>query len=162
MATENPRLTTCPDCGHTVSRRASSCPECGAPLAQTRLCPDCGERVADDVGVCPNCGAPRLLNPIPTESRAPQRPIPLKRMGERASVREKRNNTFALVGFILGCCSIPLSIIGILSITAVICGLVGVSTFDEKTHKNEWMGWTGVALGCLGFLAYLAAYGHLG
>ncbi len=32
MATGNPRLTTCPDCGHTVSRRADSCPSCGAPL----------------------------------------------------------------------------------------------------------------------------------
>ena len=26
-------LSTCPDCGHSVSRRAISCPQCGAPLA---------------------------------------------------------------------------------------------------------------------------------
>ncbi len=28
----NPKLMSCPDCEHTVSRRADSCPSCGAPL----------------------------------------------------------------------------------------------------------------------------------
>ncbi len=36
MTSENPRLTTCPDCGHAVSRRADSCPSCGAPLKPSR------------------------------------------------------------------------------------------------------------------------------
>ena len=162
----NPRLADCPDCGHTVSRRASSCPKCGAPLKQptpsTRDCPDCGKQVPDNLKVCPNCGAPMSPHSIPMKSTEPPRPTPPARMEERATAGRKRNNPWALAGFILGSFSIPLSIIGILSIAAVICGLVGVSTFDEKTHKNEWMGWTGVSLGCLGFLANLAAYGYLG
>jgi hypothetical protein len=28
-----PDLVACPDCGHSVSRRAESCPNCGAPIA---------------------------------------------------------------------------------------------------------------------------------
>jgi len=31
-APKTSRLTSCPDCGHKVSRQALSCPSCGAPL----------------------------------------------------------------------------------------------------------------------------------
>jgi len=89
------------------------------------------------------------------------RRIPLSTNGDRASATQKRNNPWALTGFILGCCSIPLSIIGILSIAAVVCSIVGVTQFDEERHTNKWMGPVGIVLGCLGFLAYLAAYGYL-
>ena len=162
----HPKLTLCSDCGHVVSRRASTCATCGVqlvrPTPSARGCPDCGKQVAADARICPNCGGPILLRPIPTEPTATQRPIPLNRAGERASAREKRNNPWALTGFILGCCSIPLSIIGILSIAAVVCSIVGVTQFDEERHTNKWMGPLGIVLGCLGFLANLAAYGYLG
>ncbi len=30
----NPKLTTCSDCGASVSKRAETCPQCGAPLVE--------------------------------------------------------------------------------------------------------------------------------
>lgn len=187
----HPKLTSCPDCGHIVSRRAITCPKCDAQLGQPTPsalgCPDCGEQVSDDVKICPNCGAPILLRPIPTqpiasqrpipptEPTAPQRPIPLNWGKPRETAEEmgftpggelhwgkgaKRNNPWALTGFILGCCSILLSIFGILWIAAVVCGIVGVTTFDDERHTNKWMGPVGLVLGVLGFIANMAAYGH--
>ncbi len=129
----NPRLADCPDCGHTVSRRAISCPSCGAPLESRH----------------------------PSVAGKLQRPIPIGSAGKHGSRVERRNNTWALTGFILGCCSIPLSFIGILSIAALVCSIVGISTFDEERHTNSWMGPVGAVLGVLGLLAYLAAYGYL-
>jgi WD40 repeat protein len=36
----NSKLTTCPDCGGKVSKRADQCPHCGAPLKQTKSVDD--------------------------------------------------------------------------------------------------------------------------
>jgi 5,6,7,8-tetrahydromethanopterin hydro-lyase len=72
-----------------------------------------------------------------------------------------RNNLWALTGFVLGCCSIPFSFIGILPIAALVCSIVGVNTFRQDTQKNSWMGPLGIVLGAMSFLAYLSAWGHL-
>ncbi len=53
-------LTSCPDCGGKVSRRASACPHCGRPVRVdgSRTCKDCGGSVPAGTAACPGCGCP--------------------------------------------------------------------------------------------------------
>lgn len=62
----------------------------------------------------------------------------------------KKNNGFALAGFLLGLVSIFTgSVIGIIPILAAIFSLVGLSTFDSQINKNRWQAYIGLTLGIL-------------
>lgn len=72
--------------------------------------------------------------------------------------KELKNNTNALVGFILGIISAFLySIIGILPILGLIFSILGLTSFDDSKHKNKWMAIWGLVLGIIYTLMYLRA-----
>lgn len=50
-------MTTCPECGVSVTELHARCLRCGHDLAeQTRTCDNCGETIAADAEACPACG----------------------------------------------------------------------------------------------------------
>lgn len=55
--------------------------------------------------------------------------------------RETRDATTELrkIGFYLGLASLALHELGLMPLSAVICSGIGLSTFNEKTEKNQWM-----------------------
>jgi hypothetical protein len=71
------------------------------------------------------------------------------------------NNGMAMTGFILGLVSVVFYVIGILPILAVIFSAVGLGTFKSHVQKNRWMAITGLILGILYTLAYMAAYNRI-
>lgn len=52
---EESRLTYCPSCGASISKRAKRCPKCRVDVI---TCKDCGSMIPADLEECPECGAP--------------------------------------------------------------------------------------------------------
>lgn len=62
------------------------------------------------------------------------------------NVSMKKNNKFALTGFVIGILSIFLFVIGALPLVGIIISIIGVLTYKKKIHKNKWMAITGLTL----------------
>lgn len=51
-------MTTCKECGHSLSKEAKYCPECGSEIGPIKAsCSECGKKVDKDAKHCPHCGA---------------------------------------------------------------------------------------------------------
>ena len=79
-------LIKCPECGKEISDKAQDCIHCGYKLNKN-FCPECHNAVGDSDSICHSCGYNLRQNNI------------------NNSVN-KKYNTYALVGLILGLCSI--------------------------------------------------------
>ncbi len=62
------------------------------------------------------------------------------------NVSMKKNNKFALTGFVIGILSIFLFVIGALPLVGIIISIIGLFTYKKSIHKNRWMGITGLTL----------------
>lgn len=53
-------LTTCPECGETISEKAGICPHCNANIVKRNLvvCEDCQQEYNMKMVTCPYCGCP--------------------------------------------------------------------------------------------------------
>ncbi|GGH23658.1 hypothetical protein [Paenibacillus segetis] len=64
----------------------------------------------------------------------------------------KKNNTMALVGFILGLVSLLINFWGLVGIVACVFSGVGLGTFNAELEKNRWMAIVGLILGIFSIL----------
>lgn len=75
--------------------------------------------------------------------------------------REPTNNPWALAGFVLGLLSIILFMVGIIPLLAIVFGIVGLVTYDNRRDKNHWMAPLALVLGGVFTFAMLVFYGHI-
>jgi len=71
----------------------------------------------------------------------------------------KKKDLFAVWGLIFGVASAFLGM-GLITIIAIILSAIGINKTKE-TGSGRWMAVTGLVLGILYFLIYLADYGHI-
>ena len=97
-------LIKCKECGKEISDQAETCVYCGCKIRPT-LCPECHQPVSDNDMVCHNCGYSLRANNV-------NMPV------------NSKKNTYALVGMILGLCSIIAWIIPLFGYPCTIIGLI--------------------------------------
>ena len=61
-------LTSCPNCGKMISKKAARCIQCGYEMIPEKKCPDCGGRVPLTDTICPTCGCP-IESPAQSEQK---------------------------------------------------------------------------------------------
>ena len=84
-----------------------------------------------------------------------------KAQNEQTAGAKKKKDPFAIWGFVLGIASVFLGAgMGLLPIVAIVLSIVGINKTKEE-GTGRWMAVTGLALGILYFIAYLANYGHI-
>ncbi len=74
----------------------------------------------------------------------------------------KKNNPWALWGFIVGLVSVFFFWIGIIPLTGLALSVAGLTSFKPETQKNKWMAGVGLCLSIIYTLMYMREYGHLG
>lgn len=147
-------LIKCPDCGKEISDKSLYCLNCGCPVKQ-------GEAPKKSQPSCPNCGNPMERgNTVCSECGAR-----LVSVSETSVKRENRADNSKKTG-------------GALSITAVVCGIVGlclsfiyigifpaiagiilaIVAFCMETPKKG-MTWAGVITSILGVIIVIVIYG---
>jgi len=92
-------------------------------------CKYCGSMVEDAAPFCPNCGKP--VQPIVNIS--------------------KNKNACCVASFVCGLVGfwvLPY----IFSTSAIVCGIIGISTFDDQNNTNKWQCITGLVLGVIEIL----------
>lgn len=72
-------------------------------------------------------------------------------------VQEKTYNSICILAFIFGIISVFVGIY-IFPLLSIILGIIGISTFNNKTKKGKWMGIVGLILGIVYFLVYIVNY----
>jgi len=93
-------------------------------------CKHCGSMLEDATPFCPNCGKP--VQPTVHTS--------------------KNKNVYCVAAFICGLVSF--FVLPYMSgIGAIVCGIIGIATFDDQNNTNKWQGITGLILGILGILS---------
>ena len=97
-------LIKCKECGREISDQAEACVYCGYRLNKM-LCPECHNKVEETDLICRNCGYNLGQNNMDN------------------SVNKNRNS-YALVGMILGLCSIIAWIIPLLGYPCTIIGII--------------------------------------
>lgn len=97
-------LIKCPECGKEISDKAQDCIHCGYKLNKN-FCPECHNAVGDSDSICHSCG------------------YNLRQKNINNSVN-KKYNTYALVGLILGLCSIIAWIIPLFGYPCTIIGII--------------------------------------
>ena len=123
-------LIKCKECGKEVSDQATVCIHCGYELKQ-RVCPECGKGVSKGDAVCGYCGF-HLVN---------------------KNDNYQKRNTYALVGMILGLCSIISWLLALIGYPTTILGII-FSSFGLNSDKKE-MAITGLALSIIFFIITL-------
>lgn len=107
-----------------------------------------------------------LLQPDGCPTNHPQpatmyRPTGFGSRPAQLAAADRRNNTPALTGFILGLVSVALYFVMIFPILALAFSWRGLATFDESRQKNKWMAVAGLILGVVYCLLSLNEHGHL-
>lgn len=92
-------------------------------------CSNCGKEVNGNF--CPNCG-----NSINIEQSQPQQQITVQ-----------KNNTMAIVGFVVGCVSIFLNFWGIVGIISLVFSVVGLVQIGNGNGKGKGFAIAGIAIG---------------
>ena len=123
-------LIKCKECGKEVSDQATVCIHCGYELKQ-RVCPECGKGVSKGDAVCGYCGF-HLVN---------------------KNDNYQKGNTYALVGMILGLCSIISWLLPLIGYPTTILGII-FSSFGLNSDKKA-MAITGLALSIIFFIITL-------
>ena len=123
-------LIKCKECGKEVSNQAAVCIHCGYEL-KSRVCPECGKDVRKDDKVCNYCGF-HLVN--------------------ENDNYQKRNN-YALVGMILGLCSIIAWLLPLIGYPTTIVGII-FSSLGLSSNKKG-MAITGLTLSVIFFILTL-------
>ena len=128
-------LIKCRECGNDMSDKAKLCPNCGAQNS-IMFCPECGKELSVKALYCPDCGY---------------------RFQEirNTSGNSDKIYTFALVGMILGFCSIIAWLLPFLGYPTAITGIV-FSSLGMKSNLKRGMAITGLVLSivflCLTFV----------
>ena len=126
-----------------------------ARYEQLVFCAKCGQqlrapRTATRIR-CPQCQHQQMLR-----TDQPDAPVD----AEVVSTDARRPNRFARIGFYLGLASILLFDLGIVPLAAIVCSVIGLSTFNENTEEKKWMAGWGLALGVVFLLENMYRNGH--
>ena len=149
-------LIGCPECKVPVSDKAHSCPHCGYPIQDDI---EEGELIFDDevedatLAETPGATAGKGTQGGQADAR--------RAAGGSTGLVEKRANSMALLGLIIGVTSVFLYRIGLLPIFGVVFSTIGLGTFKPESQKNRWMAVVGLLLSLAYTIMYLVAYGHL-
>jgi LSD1 subclass zinc finger protein len=100
---------------------------------------------------CPKCQHQQRL-----QADQPDAPVD----AEVVSTHARRPNRFARIGFYLGLASILLFELGVVPLAALVCSVIGLSTFNENTENKKWMAGWGLALGVVYLLLNMSRNGH--
>jgi hypothetical protein len=111
------------------------CGNCGKEITgKTKFCGFCGEKISQSNGpIAPDLQMP-ISAPLPTKSHEFIDPLPRNQAAipqkNNSTKVEKKLNTMALTGFILGLCSLFLPFVGIFAgILACVFSGIGLSKF---------------------------------
>lgn len=131
-------LIKCSECGNDISDQAKFCPKCGK-VNEEKICPECGNKESRNNTFCTNCGYQFEDTPkeVTQDYTAP-----------------RKEDTQALVGMILGFCSIIAWILPLIGFPVTIVGLI-FSAFGLKSTARKGMAVTGIVLGIIFLIATL-------
>lgn len=79
----------------------------------------------------------------------------------KKEVKNKKKNTMAFTGFILGIASIFLSSIGIIPILGMVFSAIGIDQTRKRKEEGEVFATIGLILSIIYFFSYLYQYGYI-
>jgi hypothetical protein len=106
------------------------------------FCPKCGQKVVVGTKFCPKCGKSLTVNQSSQieQSMKSEGSDSTAQSDHQTKIRDADNTKapldyFALLGFIFGCISWALSLVGIISIAAVVFSVLGLNRHLEGTNR---------------------------